>query len=94
MASVDWGVRPMWPMTGISASTMASIIGRRLRPPSSFTDWAPARTSVAAFSTAAVTDVWYAIQGRSPTTNGLGLARATAATWWAMSATDTWRVSS
>jgi len=28
-------------MTGISASRIASITGRRLRPPSSFTEWAP-----------------------------------------------------
>ena len=37
MACTDCGVSPMWPITGISASTMASIIGTRLRPPSSFT---------------------------------------------------------
>ena len=45
-------------MTGISASTMASITGSRLRPPSSFTAWAPARTSVAALRTASSADVW------------------------------------
>ena len=43
MVWIDCGVRPMWPITGISARTSASIIGRRLRPPSSFTAWAPAR---------------------------------------------------
>ena len=48
MACTDCGVRPRWPITGISASTIASIIGRRLRPPSSFTPWAPARISAAA----------------------------------------------
>ncbi len=31
MALTDWGVRPMWPITGISASISASIIGSRLR---------------------------------------------------------------
>ena len=45
-------------MTGISASTMASIIGSRLRPPSSFTPWAPARTRAAAFCTASTGVVW------------------------------------
>ena len=47
----DCGVSPMWPMTGISASTSASTIGTRLRPPSSFTACAPARTSAAALRT-------------------------------------------
>ena len=37
MASTDWGVRPRWPMTGISARMMASITGSRARPPSSLT---------------------------------------------------------
>ena len=41
MACTDCGVRPRWPITGISASTIASIIGSRLRPPSSLTVWAP-----------------------------------------------------
>ena len=45
-------------MTGISASTMASITGSRLRPPSSLTACAPARTSVAALRTASSADVW------------------------------------
>ena len=58
MALTDCGVRPMWPITGISASTRASIIGRRLRPPSSFTAWAPARISWAALRTVSSTDTW------------------------------------
>ena len=52
MACTDCGVRPRWPITGISASTMASITGTRLAPPSSFTDWAPARMRAAALRTA------------------------------------------
>ena len=48
----------MWPITGISASRMHSIMGRRLRPPSSFTDWAPALMSVAAFLTVSVAETW------------------------------------
>ena len=39
-------------MTGISARMMASTTGRRARPPSSLTAWAPARISVAALRTA------------------------------------------
>jgi hypothetical protein len=58
MASSDWGVRPMWPWTGISPSTMASTTGSRLRPPSSFTADAPARISVAALRTASAGPVW------------------------------------
>ena len=45
-------------MTGISASTMASIIGSRLRPPSSFTAWAPARMSAAALRTVSSAATW------------------------------------
>ncbi len=46
-------------MTGISARTMASITGSRLRPPSSFTASAPARTSAAALRTAVLdVDRW------------------------------------
>ena len=45
-------------MTGISAATMASIIGTRARPPSSFTAWAPARTRVAALRIVSSTDTW------------------------------------
>ena len=56
MAWTDCGVRPRWPITGISASTSASIIGSRLRPPSSFTAWAPARMSWAALRTVSSTD--------------------------------------
>jgi hypothetical protein len=32
MACTDWGVRPRWPITGISASRMASIMGQALAP--------------------------------------------------------------
>ena len=58
MACSDCGVSPRWPITGISASRIASIIGSRLRPPSSFTPWAPARISCAAFMTVSMGVVW------------------------------------
>ena len=57
MAFTDCGVRPMWPMTGISASRMASTTGIRLRPPSSFTASAPpSRTKRPAWRTASSTE--------------------------------------
>ena len=40
-AWIDCGVRPMWPITGISASRIACTASSRLRPPSSFTAPAP-----------------------------------------------------
>src|SRR5262249_43983952 len=58
MAWIDCGVRPRWPITGISASTIASITGTRLRPPSSLTHCAPARIRVAALRTASSADTW------------------------------------
>lgn len=48
----------MWPMTGISAPMIFSIMGRRLRPPSSFTDWAPDRISRAALFTVSDSETW------------------------------------
>ena len=45
-------------MTGISARMMASTTGRRARPPSSFTAWAPARIRVAALRTASSGERW------------------------------------
>ncbi len=45
-------------MTGISARMIASTTGRRARPPSSLTAWAPARISVAALRTASSGDRW------------------------------------
>ena len=41
MAWTDCGVRPRWPITGISASRIARTASSRLRPPSSFTAPAP-----------------------------------------------------
>ena len=58
MARTDWGVRPRWPMTGISARMMASTTGSRARPPSSLTAWAPARIRVAALRTASSVPRW------------------------------------
>ena len=55
---IDCGVRPMWPITGISASRMACTIGSRLAPPSSFTACAPARISEAELRTVSSTDTW------------------------------------
>ena len=58
MARIDCGVRPRWPITGISARMMASMTGRRARPPSSLTAWAPARISLAALRTASSVERW------------------------------------
>jgi hypothetical protein len=58
-ALTDWGVRPMWPITGISACRSASIMGIRTAPPSSFTAWQPASTMKrAALCTASCGVVW------------------------------------
>src|SRR4029450_9177756 len=55
----------MCPITGISASTMASTTGRRLRPPSSLTAWAPAPTRAAALRAASSTAVEELIHARA-----------------------------
>ena len=55
---MDCGVRPTWPITGISASMRAFTMSTRLRPPSSFTAWAPARIRVAALRTVSSTETW------------------------------------
>ena len=57
-AWTDCGVSPRWPITGISASRIACTASRRLRPPSSFTAPAPARTSCAALRTVSSVDTW------------------------------------
>ena len=41
MRFTAWGVRPTWPMTGISAETMRSMVSAIRVPPSSFTAAAP-----------------------------------------------------
>ena len=41
-ALIAWGVRPMWPMTGMPARTSVSIIRAVRTPPSTLTAWAPA----------------------------------------------------
>ena len=41
IALIAWGVSPMWPMTGIPALTIASIVRALRTPPSIFTAWAP-----------------------------------------------------
>ena len=58
MAWTDCGVSPRWPITGISAATIASTMGMRLCPPSSLTEEAPARTSRAALRTVSSTLTW------------------------------------
>ena len=54
----DCGVSPRCPMTGISASSMAATMSSRLRPPSSLTADAPARSSLAALRTVSSRDTW------------------------------------
>ena len=50
---IDWGVSPMWPMTGMPARTSASMIRAVRTPPSTLTAWAPAsRMKTPAFSSA------------------------------------------
>ena len=50
---IDWGVSPMWPMTGIPARTSASMTRAVRTPPSTLTAWAPAsRMKIPAFSIA------------------------------------------
>ena len=75
----DWGVKPMWAMTGMPASTMRRMLSATTRPPSSFTAWTPAsfmnRTAVAS---ACSGPAWYDPNGRSPTTSEDALARTTA----------------
>lgn len=87
-------MRPMWPITGISAATSARTIGARFAPPSSLTHFAPARMSLAALCTVSSGETWYDIHGKSPTTRQAGLTRQTAAVWCAMSSIVTCSVSS
>ena len=95
MACTDCGVRPRWPITGISASTIASTIGSRLRPPSSFTAWraGPHERGRVAHRLLDRHVVAHPRQVADDQRRG-GLARATAPTWWAMSSTVTCSVSS
>ena len=73
---------------------MASTTGSRARPPSSFTAWAPARIRVAALRTASSARDVVAHPGHVAHDQAGGLARATAATWWAMTSMSTCSVSS
>ena len=57
-ALTDCGVRPICPITGIDAFTIASILSHTSKPPSNFTACAlPSFISLPAFTTASYTDV-------------------------------------
>jgi hypothetical protein len=60
IAFTDCGVRPMWPITGISASRIASMVWMRdAFAPSTFTACAPAWMKRPALRTDSSTDTWY-----------------------------------
>jgi hypothetical protein len=67
-------------MTGTPAATMAWTRLRTRTPPSSLTAWAPAFMSAAAEVTARASEASYEPKGRSATTRGRWVPRATAAT--------------
>ena len=70
MACSDCGVSPMWPTTGISASTMRSTRRARFSPPSIFTASAPASLMKrAALRSASRWLTWYDANGMSATRN-------------------------
>src|SRR5690606_33158573 len=76
MACTDWGVRPRWPITGISAPTRASIMGTRRWPPSSFTASAPpSLTNRPALRRVSSFEMWKLSHGMSTITRGRGSAR-------------------
>ena len=85
-------------MTGISASTMASIIGRRLRPPSSFTRLGAGPNQLRGVADGVGGGHVVAHPGQVADDDGghvsAARTRATAAVWWAMSSIVTCRVSS
>src|SRR5690606_10689965 len=89
------GVRPRWPITGISAEIRASIIGTRRWPPSSFTASAPpSLTRRPALRSVSSLEMWKLSQGMSTTTSGSGSARRTAWAWRTMMSMSTPSVSS
>ena len=76
-----WGVRPICPITGIPALTIAFTRSAYSVPPSSFTASAPALTKATADSTAFEVLGSYVPKGMSPTIIADGSARATAIVW-------------
>ncbi len=78
-AVADCGVRPMWPITGTPAPTMACTRESIVPAPSSFTASAPASlTNRTAFVTASSSDTWKEPNGMSATTSGRLAPRVTA----------------
>ena len=64
------GVSPTWPITGISAVTMRSIVAAIATPPSSFTAWAPPSfTQRTALRSASSGEIWNVPNGMSATTS-------------------------
>ena len=73
----DCGVRPMWPITGMPASTIARTRESIAPAPSSFTASAPASfTKRMAFSTASSSETWKEPNGMSAITSGRCSRRA------------------
>ena len=86
---IAWGVRPMWPITGIPARTSASIVRVLRTPPSIFTAWAPAsRRKRPALATAS-SALAYDRNGMSPTIRARLVPRTTAFVWWSISSIET-----
>jgi hypothetical protein len=75
----DWGVSPMWPITGTPAPTSAWTRESVAPAPSTFTASAPASlTKRIAFSSALSSETWKEPNGMSATTSGRRAPRLTA----------------
>ena len=73
-----WGMRPMWPWTGIPTSTRVFTFPEISFPPSSFTASAPPSWIILPeFLMVSSTLMWYERNGRSPTMKAFLAPRAT-----------------
>jgi hypothetical protein len=78
-AVADWGVSPIWPITGIPAPTIAATRASVGPAPSTFTASAPASlTNRIAFVTASASETWKDPNGMSAITSGRRAPRVTA----------------
>ena len=85
IALMACGVSPMWPMTGIPAFTIASIVRALRTPPSTLTACVPpSRRNRPALATAS-SGVAYERNGMSPTISARFVPRTTAFVWWSIS---------
>ena len=85
IALIACGVSPMWPMTGIPAFTIASIVRALRTPPSTLTACVPpSRRNRPALATAS-SGVEYDRNGMSPTISARFVPRTTALVWWSIS---------